>query len=111
MSVIGDFMDEFGREDGFFLGLHQRQFDPAAADRALQALRRIEIGTDHGTNYLLADHMFQADFELRAQEPYNRDNKQFESYRRLFFDEIALRFVALGNLGEALRKNSVQGGS
>ncbi|MFD1987941.1 hypothetical protein ACFSOZ_36580 [Mesorhizobium newzealandense] len=104
MAAADDFMDEFTREDGFFLGLHQRQFDPVAAERALQILRLIEIGTDHGTNYLLADHMFQADFELRVQEPYNRDNKQFERYHRLFFDEIAMRFVALGSLGETLRK-------
>ncbi|RAZ83161.1 hypothetical protein DPM33_32755 [Mesorhizobium hawassense] len=103
MSAIDDFMDEFAREDGFFLGLHQRQFDPVAAERALQILRRIEIGSDHGANYLLADGVFQADFELSAQEPFNRDDERFIYYHRLFFDEIAKRFSALGTRGSQLR--------
>jgi len=103
MSAIDDFMDEFAREDGFFLGLHQRQFDPVAAERALQILKRVQIGTDHGANYLLADYMFQADFELSAQEPFNRDDKRFAHYHQLFFDEITERFIAMGTMGQELR--------
>ncbi|WP_137933777.1 hypothetical protein [Mesorhizobium comanense] len=60
MTAIDDLVNEFVREDGFFFGLHHRQLDPVAAERALQALKRTEIGTDHGANYRLADNLFHA---------------------------------------------------
>ena len=104
MAAVDDLMDEFARADGFFLGLHQRQFDPVAAERALQVLRRTEIGTDHGANYRLADAMFSAELELNTYAYYNRDNKQFDSFHDLLFFEIAERFNTLARLGETLRK-------
>ena len=105
MSAIDDFMDEFAREDGFFLGLHQRQFDPVAAERALQALRRIEIGIDHGANYRLAHHLFQAMFELNTYGYYNRDDELFDHHLNLLFSEIADLFNAVGRLGYEMRES------
>jgi len=105
MLAIDDLMDEFMREDGLFFGLHQRQFDPVAAERALQILRRVEIGADHGANYRLVDLLFNAQVELSTYAYRNRDDQAFARYDGLLFFEIAERFNAVGRLGETLRGN------
>jgi len=105
MSAVDDFMDEFAREHGFFFGLHQRRFDPVTAERALQALKRTVIGTDHGANYRLVDLLFHAEVELSAYAHHHRDNESFDHYFNLLFSEIVERVNAVGRLGEAMRGN------
>jgi hypothetical protein len=107
MAVIDELMDEFAHEDGFFLGLHQRQFDPVAAERTLQILKRIEIGADHGANYLLIDVLYHAQVELNTYAYYNHDNQKFNEYNSLLFDEIVDRFDAVRKLGQALNVQRV----
>jgi len=105
MSVFDEFMDEFAREDGFFLGSHRRQFDPVAAERALQILRRVEFGTDHGANYQLISILYEAGVQLEIYAHHNRDDQDFNKYNSLLFSEIADLFNAVGQLGEAMRGN------
>ena len=105
MSVFDAFVDEFAREDGFFLGLHQRQFDPVAAERALHILRRVEFGADHGANYHLISILFEASVQIDIYAHHNRDDQEFNKYNGLLFSEIADLFNAVGQLGEAMRGN------
>lgn len=107
MSVIDEFIDEFVREDGFYLGLHQRQFDPVAAERALQILKRVELGADHGANYRLISTLYEAEVQLGIYAYYNRDDKEFNKYNSLLFSEITDRFNDARILGEALTARSV----
>ncbi|QKD04551.1 hypothetical protein [Mesorhizobium loti] len=104
MSAIDDFINEFVREGGFFFGLHQRHFDPAAAERALKALKRTKIGADHGANYRLIDLLFNAGVELSTYAYYNRDNEMFDHHFNLLFFEIAERFNSVSKLGDAMRE-------
>ncbi|MGX5830645.1 hypothetical protein [Mesorhizobium sp. 43Arga] len=103
MSAMDGFIDEFVREDRFFFGLHQRQFDPVAAKRALKALKRTEIGANHGANYRLVDLLFNAGVELSTCAYYNRGNEIFDREFNLLFFAIAERFNLVGKLGDAMR--------
>jgi hypothetical protein len=107
MSVFDEFMDEFAREDGFFLGLHQRQFDPVAAERALHILRRVEFGADHGSNYHLISILFEASVQLDLYAHHNRDDQEFNKYYDLLFSMIADHFNAVRILGEGLTARSL----
>ncbi|TPN79531.1 SMI1/KNR4 family protein [Mesorhizobium sp. CU2] len=107
MSVIDEFMNEFAREDGFYLGLHQRQFDPVAAERALQILRRVEFGADHGANYRLISILYEAEVQLGIYAYFNRDDQEFNKYNDLIFSEITDRFNSVRTLGETLTARNV----
>jgi len=108
MSVIDELMDEFAREDGFFLGLHQRQFDPVAAERALQILKRVDFGADHGANYRILDILYNAEVQLGIYAFHNRDDQEFNKYNDLLSSEIMDRFNAVRMLGETLTTHRVK---
>lgn len=89
----------FSVEDGFFVKLHQREFDGVAADRALTAVRKIEFGSDHKENYRIIILIWPINQLFDVAMHYGvRGNLEY--YKKLFDEELFKIFGSLSSLAE-----------
>lgn len=95
---------EFTSDDGFFLGLHQRNFDPRAAVRAASLIKNLGLSGDHEFNYGLLSLLWSAQTEIQMAIANGVGGTQLVDLEADLFPEFARIFDAeLNALNQSLR--------
>ncbi|MBZ9768416.1 hypothetical protein LB526_16800 [Mesorhizobium sp. CA6] len=89
----------FSVEVGFFVKLHQREFNDVAANRALAAVRKIEFGKDHKENYRIIMLIWPISQLFDVAIGYGVSGN-IEYYKKLFDEELFKIFGSLSALVE-----------
>ena len=85
---------EFTSGDGFFMKLHQREFDPQAATRFAALMKTSSLSGDHEANYKLLWFLWGAQVDLESALAHGVGEVQLAEMRDGLFPEFARIFDA-----------------
>ena len=95
---------EFTSVDGFFMKLHQREFDPQAATRFASLMKTLSLSSNHEANYGLLWFLWGAQIDLENAVAHGIGGAKLTELREGLFPEFARIFDAeLHGLVERLR--------